>query len=61
MDLFWSGLARRAFEHTWNEMRSQFSNVHETASASCENTIYMPNHSEHVCFVILIDFLTSNK
>jgi len=31
MDLFWSGLAQRASEHTWNERRSQFSKVHETA------------------------------
>jgi hypothetical protein len=31
MDLFWSGLAQRATEHTWNERRSQFSKVHETA------------------------------
>jgi hypothetical protein len=27
MDLFWSGLARRASKHTWNERRSQFSKV----------------------------------
>ncbi len=31
MDLFWSGLARRASEHAWNERRSQFSKVHEIA------------------------------
>jgi len=31
MDLFWSGLARRASEHTRIERRSQFSGVHETA------------------------------
>jgi hypothetical protein len=31
MDLFWSGLARRASEHTHIERRSQFSGVHETA------------------------------
>jgi hypothetical protein len=31
MDLFWSGLAQRASKHTWNERRSQFSKVHETA------------------------------
>ncbi|MBE0522535.1 MAG: hypothetical protein IBX39_09770 [Candidatus Methanoperedenaceae archaeon] len=31
MDLFWSGLAQRASEHTWNERRSQFSKVHEMA------------------------------
>ncbi len=29
MDLYWSGLAERASEHTWNERRSQFSKVHE--------------------------------
>jgi hypothetical protein len=29
MDLFWSGLAKRASEYTWNERRSQFSKVHE--------------------------------
>jgi hypothetical protein len=23
MDLFWSGLAQRATEHTWNERRSK--------------------------------------
>ncbi len=31
MDLFWSGLAQRASENTWNERRSQFSKVHEMA------------------------------
>ncbi len=31
MDLFWSGLARRAAEHTRIERRSQFSKVHEIA------------------------------
>lgn len=31
MDLFWSGLTRRASEHTWNERKSQFSKVHESA------------------------------
>ncbi len=30
MDLFWSGLAKRASEHTRNERRSQFSKVFET-------------------------------
>jgi hypothetical protein len=29
MDLFWSGLAQRTPEHTWNVRRSQFSKVHE--------------------------------
>jgi hypothetical protein len=36
MDLFWSGLARRASEHTWNERRSQFNGVHETAFQKIE-------------------------
>jgi hypothetical protein len=31
MDLFWSGLAQRASEHTRNERRSQFSKAFETA------------------------------
>jgi len=31
MDLFWSGLARRASEYTRVERRSQFSGVHEIA------------------------------
>lgn len=31
MDIFWSGLARRASEHTRIERRSQFSKVHEMA------------------------------
>jgi len=29
MDLFWSGLASRASEHTWNARKSQFSKVFE--------------------------------
>lgn len=36
MDLFWSGLARRASKHTRNERRSQFSGVHETAYQEIE-------------------------
>jgi hypothetical protein len=36
MDLFWSGLVRRASEHTWNERRSQFSNVFEMAIQGTE-------------------------
>ncbi len=36
MDLFWSGLVRRASEHTWNERKSQFSRVHETAIQDIE-------------------------
>jgi len=31
MDLFWSGLARRASEYTRVERKSQFSGVHEIA------------------------------
>jgi hypothetical protein len=31
MDLFWSGLARRASKHTRIERKSQFRGVHETA------------------------------
>jgi hypothetical protein len=47
MDLFWSGLAQRASEHTWNERRSQFSKIHETAiqeiemEKSLKNQLYM--------------------
>lgn len=39
MDLFWSGLARRASEYTRVERRSQFSGVHEIAlqSSKMEN------------------------
>lgn len=36
MDLFWSGLARRAAEHTRIERRSQFSKVHEIAIKELE-------------------------
>jgi hypothetical protein len=36
MDLFWSGLARRASEHIWNERRSQFDKVFETAVRDIE-------------------------
>jgi len=36
MDLFWSGLAQRANEHTRIERRSQFSGVHETAIQKIE-------------------------
>ncbi len=36
MDLFWSGLARRAAEHTRVERRSQFSKVHEIAIKELE-------------------------
>ncbi|MDP3104014.1 MAG: hypothetical protein Q8M95_05340 [Candidatus Methanoperedens sp.] len=37
MDLYWSGLAQRASEHTWNERRSQFSKVHEMVIQKIEN------------------------
>jgi hypothetical protein len=36
MDLFWSGLAQRASEHTRNERKSQFNSVHETAYQEIE-------------------------
>ncbi|VVB94400.1 Uncharacterised protein [uncultured archaeon] len=36
MDSFWSGLAQRASEHTWNERRSQFNKVHEIAIQDIE-------------------------
>jgi hypothetical protein len=38
MDLFWSGLAQRASEHTWNERKSQFNKIHETAMRDIELT-----------------------
>ncbi len=37
MDLLWSGLARRAAEHTRVERRSQFSKVHEIAIREIES------------------------
>jgi hypothetical protein len=36
MDLFWSGLAQRASEHTRIERRSQFSKIHESAYQDIE-------------------------
>lgn len=36
MDLFWSGLVRRASDHTRNERRSQFSKVFEKAIGDIE-------------------------
>ena len=36
MDLFWSGLVRRASEHTCNERKGQFSKVFETAIQGME-------------------------
>jgi len=36
MDLFWSGLANRASEHTWNTRKSQFSKVFEIAVQDIE-------------------------
>lgn len=36
MDIFWSGLAQRASEHTRIERRSQFSKIHETAIQDIE-------------------------
>ena len=43
MDSFWSGLARRAAEHTWKERRSQFSGVHETAIQDIEKEKSLKN------------------
>jgi hypothetical protein len=36
MDLFWSGLARRASKYTRVERRSQFNGVHEIAFQSAK-------------------------
>ncbi len=36
MDLFFSGLAKRASEHVWNERKSQFRKVHEIAFQEIE-------------------------
>jgi hypothetical protein len=44
MDLFWSGLARRAAEHTRVERRSQFSKVHEIAIRELESK----NHADSI-------------
>ncbi len=44
MDLFWSGLARRASEHTWNERRSQFDKVFETVIQDIEIEKGSENH-----------------
>ena len=43
MDSFWSGLARRASEHTRIERRSQFSAVHETAIQELEKEKSLKN------------------
>jgi len=43
MDSFWSGLARRASEHTRIERRSQFSGVHETAFQEIEKEKSLKN------------------
>jgi hypothetical protein len=43
MDSFWSGLARRAAEHTRIERRSQFSGVHETAFQELEKEKSLKN------------------
>jgi hypothetical protein len=43
MDSFWSGLARRAAEHTRIERRSQFSGVHETAIQEIEKEKSLKN------------------
>lgn len=39
MDLFWSGLAQRASEHTQIVRRSQFNKVHETAFQEMESEV----------------------
>ena len=44
MDLFWSGLARRASEHTWNERKSQFSKVFETVVGDIKMKKISENH-----------------
>jgi hypothetical protein len=43
MDLFWSGLAQRATEHTRIERRSQFSGVHEKAIQKIEKEKSLKN------------------
>lgn len=40
MDLFWSGLVRRASEHTRIERRSQFNKIHETVIQNIETEGY---------------------
>ncbi len=36
MDLFWSGLIVRASEHKWNQRKSQFNKIFETAIQDTE-------------------------
>jgi len=43
MDTYWSGLARRASEHTRIERRSQFSGVHEIAIQKIEKEKSLKN------------------
>jgi len=43
MDTYWSGLARRAAEHTRIERRSQFSGVHEIAIQEIEKEKNLKN------------------
>ena len=43
MDTYWSGLARRASEHTRIERRSQFSGVHEIAIQEIEKEKNLKN------------------
>ena len=43
MDSFWSGLARRAAEHTRIERKSQFSGVHEIAIREIEKEKSLKN------------------
>jgi hypothetical protein len=43
MDTYWSGLARRAAEHTRIERKSQFSGVHEIAIREIEKEKSLKN------------------
>jgi len=43
MDLFWSGLVKRASEHMWNERKSQFSKVFEIAIKDIESQKVLEN------------------
>ena len=43
MDSFWSGLTRRAAEHTRIERRSQFSGIHEISIQELEKEKSLKN------------------
>ncbi len=49
MDLFWSGLIVRASEHKWNQRKSQFNKVFETAIQDTE----MEKREEAVSYLSL--------